>query len=146
MPQDWFTADEVAERLGLHVRTVRGYLRDGRLTAARIGKQYRIAREDLDAFVGRPTPPSVGESTTRHRTVEVSSAVEISAVDRRTVDRISTLVTSATAHQREDDDRLRIQAIYDEERAHLKIVVFGSLITSANIFELIDAIVADAAV
>lgn len=144
MPQDWFTTDEVAERLGLHVRTVRGYLRDGRLTAVRIGKQYRIAREDLDAFLGRPTPPSPGESATRHRHVEASSAVEISAVDRRTVDRISTLLTSANAHQREDDDRLRIQAIYDEERAHLKVLVFGSLITSANVFEMIDAIVADA--
>lgn len=143
MPQEWFTADEVAEQLGLHVRTVRGYLRDGRLTAVRIGKQYRIARADLEAFVGRPAPDSVTESTTRHRHVEVSSAVEISAVDRPTVDRISTLLTSANAHQREGDDRLRIQAIYDEERAHLKVVVFGSLITSANIFEMIDAIVAD---
>jgi excisionase family DNA binding protein len=30
----------------LHVRTVRKYVRDGRLKAVRIGKQYRIARDD----------------------------------------------------------------------------------------------------
>mgnify|MGYP000859085808 CR=1 FL=1 len=143
MQQDWYSADEVAERLGLHVRTVRGYVRDGRLAAVRIGKQYRIAREDLEAFVGRPAPSTIQESTTRQRVVEVSSAVEISAVDRRTVDRISTLLSSANAHQRAGDDRLRIQAIYDEERAHLKVVVFGSLITSANVFEMIEAILDD---
>jgi hypothetical protein len=34
------------------VKTVRNYVRDGRLKAVRIGKQYRIAREDLEAFMG----------------------------------------------------------------------------------------------
>jgi excisionase family DNA binding protein len=65
-----YSAEEVAEQLGLHVRTVRGYVRDGRLRAVRIGKQYRITREDIEAFVGSPVvdPPEAG----RHRHVDVS--------------------------------------------------------------------------
>lgn len=58
MPQQYYSVDQVAELLDLHVRTVRGYVRDGRLKATRIGKQYRIAREDLEAFTGRPAPSS----------------------------------------------------------------------------------------
>ena len=44
--------EQVAERLGLHVKTVRGYVREGRLKAVRIGKQYRISRQDLEALTG----------------------------------------------------------------------------------------------
>ena len=53
MTDEWFSVDQVAQRLGLHVRTVRNYVRDGRLKAVRIGKQYRIARSDLEELTGR---------------------------------------------------------------------------------------------
>ena len=52
MPQDLYSVEQVANLLDLHVRTVRNYVREGRLKAVRIGKQYRIAREDLEAMTG----------------------------------------------------------------------------------------------
>lgn len=133
-----FTADEVAERLGLHVRTVRAYIRDGRLPAVRIGKQYRIAGSDLAAFTGRTARTS--EPVVRQRHVGATSIIEIDAVSRQTVDRLTTLLTTATAHRRDDGDQLRIESIYDEQRAHLKIVVVGGLTTTAHVFGLVGAI------
>ena len=44
MTRHLYTADEVAERLNLHVKTIRRYIRDGRLKAKRIGKEYRVTR------------------------------------------------------------------------------------------------------
>ena len=76
--------EQVAERLGLHVKTVRNYVRDGRLKAVRIGKQYRIARADLEALTGRPEPPrrnpSGASAMSRFR---ASSRLMLSAPDRR---------------------------------------------------------------
>ncbi|KAA2253861.1 helix-turn-helix domain-containing protein [Solihabitans fulvus] len=141
MQQELFTADEVADRLGLHVRTVRGYVRDGRLKAVRIGKQYRIARADLEAFTGQPVEPAARDSVVRHRHVEVSSFVEIDAISPDEANRVSLLLTTATAHRREGDQQLRIETIYDKQRAHLKIVVLGGLATSASVFGLIGAVV-----
>lgn len=140
MVQELFTADEVAERLGLHVRTVRNYVRDGRLHAVRIGKQYRIARADLEAFTGSPVEAAVRDAVTRHRHVEASSIVDVDAVDPTTASRVSTLLTAATAHHRDGDQRLRIETMYDEQRAHLKIVVLGGLASTAHIFDLINAV------
>jgi excisionase family DNA binding protein len=68
-----YSTEEVADILGLHVRTVRGYVRDGRLPGIRIGKQYRIARDDLAAFTGtHPGPAADGPPR-----VEVSAVVQV---------------------------------------------------------------------
>src|ERR687890_1226407 len=107
MEQDWRSVEQVAEQLGLHVRTVRGYIRDGRLKAVRIGKQYRIARADLDAFTGRPAPA-------RPR-AEVSAVVEVAEIDQMTADRLSTLAVAGAQTQ-----LARVQTVYDAGRARLK--------------------------
>jgi excisionase family DNA binding protein len=136
MVEHLYTAEDVARRLGLHVRTVRGYVRDGRLKAARIGKQYRITREDLEAFVGSPlVDPSDGR---RRRHVDVSSIVEIDTVDPETAHRISTLLMAAGAHR--GDQQLRVQTAYDEERARMKVVVLGGLADTKQLLEYVRVV------
>jgi excisionase family DNA binding protein len=128
---DLYSVEQVADRLGLHVKTVRNYVREGRLKAVRIGKQYRIAREDLEAMTGRPQPPLEPVRRTRH--VEVSSIVEIDAVSPETSNRLTTsLMGSAKG--------IRIEAIYDAERGHMKIILVGSMDSNASYFKLIDLI------
>lgn len=136
MTKQLYSAEEVAEQLGLHVRTVRGYLRDGRLRAVRIGKQYRVAREDLEAFVGAPVvdPPEVG----RRRHVDVSSVVEIDAVSPETAHRVSTLLTAVRSHPAEQP--LRVTTLYDEERARMKVVVIGGPADTRQLLEYLQAV------
>jgi excisionase family DNA binding protein len=118
------------------VRTVRGYVHDGRLRAVRIGKQYRITREDLEEFVGAPVvdPPDVG----RHRHLDVSSIVEIDAVSPETAHRITTLLTAARTHAA--DQPLRVETIYDQERARMKIVILGGLADTRHLLEYLQAV------
>src|SRR5262245_15521893 len=137
MSQALYSVEQVAQRLGLHVKTVRGYVRDGRLKAVRIGKQYRIAREDLEALLGR-----VGgvdpDTVRRHRHVESSSIVEIDAIAPDDASRIGNTLMAAMKGEREGDERLRIEVLYDEERGRMKIVVIGGLRASASLLELIQ--------
>lgn len=78
MSHELYSVEQVAERLGLHVRTVRSYVREGRLKALKIGKQYRITRGDLEAFLG-PAAKAVATPSPR---LEASSIVEIEGVER----------------------------------------------------------------
>jgi excisionase family DNA binding protein len=140
MAQELYSADQVAALLGLHVRTVRAYVRDGRLKAVRIGKQYRIAREDLEAFTGRALAPP-REAVRRQRHIEVSSIVEIDAVDPETASRVSNgLVGAAQGRHQGGEEPVRVSAIYDPERARLKVIVTGGMATTTQFLGLVALI------
>ena len=130
MYQELYSVEQVAERLGLHVKTVRSYVREGRLKAVRIGKQYRIAREDLEAMTGRPEPAP--EPVIRNRHVEVSSIVEIDAISIEAANQLSMSLVSAASS-------IRIEAIYNEERARLKVILVGDLEKNASYLKFISA-------
>lgn len=130
MSEDFHTLEQVADRLGLHVRTVRAYVRDGRLKAVRIGKQYRVSAADLEALTGALP------RRTRH--AEVSSIVEIDAVPREQADRIATTLVASANSRDESDQALRLDTIYDEERARLKVIVTGGIATTASLLKFVD--------
>ena len=133
MAQEVFSVEQVAAKLGLHVRTVRNYVRDGRLKAVRIGKQYRITADDLEAFTGLP----VADPKPDH-VAELSSVAEVGGVDRATADRIATLVVASVNGPRDGGERsLRVETIYDKERSTVKIIVLGDLAAGADLLRLL---------
>ena len=129
-----YSLEQVAERLGLQVRTVRSYVRSGRLKAIRIGKQYRVTRESLEDLTG-PAPLAVP----RHRHVEVSSVIQVDAVSQETAGRVTNHLAGA-AKAAQEGSALRVEAIYDAERSQLKVIVIGSLLNAANVFRLLGAL------
>jgi excisionase family DNA binding protein len=138
-----YSVGQVADLLGLHVKTVRGYVRDGRLKAIRIGKQYRITREDLEAFTGHPVGPPARETARRVRHVEVSSVVQVDAISPDAVRRLANTLMAAVAVRPDGADRMRLQTVYDEERASLKLIVIGGLADSAETLRLVLALLED---
>lgn len=45
-----YTLDELAAELGCHKETLRRHIRDGKLKAAKIGKDWKISRLELEAY------------------------------------------------------------------------------------------------
>jgi excisionase family DNA binding protein len=134
-----YSTEEVADILGLHVRTVRGYVRDGRLPAARIGKQYRIARDDLDAFTGTHPSPPAGRRSQPPR-AEASAVVQVAPLGPEAMTRLSTLVTAAASTRQDDEDPLHVQTAYDPHRATFKIIVTGTAGDTATVLTLISTL------
>jgi len=133
MGNDMYSVEQVAELLGLHVRTVRNYIRNGRLKAVRIGKQYRIARADLAELTGEP---AVAAAAPGH--AEVSSIVQIDGLAPGAADRLSIVLTAGANGPR--DSPLRIQTIYDESRSRMKIVILGGPAATADLLQLLDGL------
>lgn len=134
------TVFDVAKRLNLHVKTVRGYVRDGRLKAVRIGKQYRISRSDLEAFTGMPLPLTDSERARRRRRVEVSCVVGCDAISPESSSRLDSAL-EAFAHRDGDvGEPLRAETMYDRNIGHLKVTLFGGVNSTAVALNLIQAV------
>lgn len=91
---EFLSVDDVAERLQLRPRTIRDYIRTGRLQATRIGKQYRIRVEDLK-MIGMQGPPPAAPSngpSDGEATVSATVVVRIEAADHRQEERVFALL------------------------------------------------------
>jgi excisionase family DNA binding protein len=142
MEEVLFSIEQVAEHLGLHVKTVRNYVREGRLRAVRIGKQYRIAAADLAAMTGRPVSTLEPQPVRRTRHAEVYSVVEVDAVSPELSERVTNmLLGAANSRDHAEDDPMRVQAIYDALRGRLKLILIGSIETTGALLRVIQALV-----
>src|SRR5215510_13765879 len=106
-----YSVDQVAAQLGLHVRTVRNYVRSGRLKAVRIGKQYRIAREHLEALTGRSMPATAATVDTPQSRADVSTIVDLDGLDEERASRLTTGLMAAVKGRPKDDEPLRVDTI-----------------------------------
>jgi len=140
MTPDLYSPEQVAERLGLHVRTIRNYVRQGRLRAVRIGKQYRIAAHELSKLTGEPISALERGSPKNEPHAEVSSIVDIDAISPEMAARITTLLVGAAQGRRSRDTASRAETIYDPHRMHMKIILVGSMEDNAAFFGLINAV------
>lgn len=138
MSGNLYTVAEAAERLKLHVKTVLSFIRDGRLKATRVGKQYRITQSDLDAFAGEQPPQP---RRTRH--VEVSCIVEIDAISLETTTRAVTHLQAALKGRSPDDAHAQLDTIYYEEIGRLKLIISASPETTASLLKLVPILIAD---
>jgi excisionase family DNA binding protein len=53
VPREAFSMQEVAEILGVSLRTIEGLVDSQQLRAVRIGRHLRIDRKEIDRFLGR---------------------------------------------------------------------------------------------
>jgi excisionase family DNA binding protein len=134
-----FTVDEVAGRLNLHAKTVRRFIREGRLPAKRIGKEYRITRSALDEFAGLTAAPG-NVSVPRVRQVLVSSIVDVDAISPEDSQRITTLIMAGLNARRGEPDFPRVDSLYDEERGRLRIMITASSALTCDLIRTIASL------
>ena len=131
------SVEQVASALGVHVRTVRRYIHEGRLRATQIGRLYRIPATELTAMAGRDVLADEPVRRTRH--CEASTVVQIDAIAPEAAMRVMNGVGGAIkGRDKVSDTPLRVDTVYDEARARLKIIVTGSLTTTVGLLKLLE--------
>jgi len=51
MNKDFYTAQELADKLGVNVMTIYRYIKAGKIGAYKLGKEFRIDRKEFDNFL-----------------------------------------------------------------------------------------------
>jgi len=134
MSEEFYTVEAVAERLRLHPKTILRFIRDGRLRATKVGKQYRILRSDLDALAGAPRAPGAAADSAR-----ATSIVDIPDVDADLAQRSAVVLSSARMGAEAGGDLMNIDIAYDPARRRLKVVIVGSPAETADMLRLLSA-------
>jgi excisionase family DNA binding protein len=49
--QEFYTAKEISEKLKLNVMTIYRYINAGKLKAYKIGKEFRVEKEEFEEFL-----------------------------------------------------------------------------------------------
>lgn len=129
--------DEVASRLGIHIKTARRQVREGRLPAVRVGRRYRVPSIELERLMD-PAASKPAETVRRERHVDVSSIVQFDAIGPDEATRIVNGVGGAIkGRDRRTDTPLRVDTVYDETRARLKVIISGSLPSTTFLLQLL---------
>jgi len=127
----FYSVDRAADKLGVHSRTILRFIGDGKLKAAKVGRQWRIRREDLMALVGEPV---------EERKAVSSAVLDLPVSGREEADRYQTLVMASLNSRGNwgDETDHRVDCLYNNEEQSLRFVLWGSVSFMKDFFTLID--------
>jgi len=55
MQKEFYTAQDLANKLDVNIMTIYRYIKSGKIRAHKIGKEFRISREEFDRFLKKTT-------------------------------------------------------------------------------------------
>lgn len=132
MSNPLFTVEQAAQQLNLHPKTVLRYIRDGRLTATRMGKSYRILRAEVDAFAGLAS----GSAQTGPE-ARTTCITDIPDVTVEASERVATFLQSVAMTGDAGTPPLHLQTAFDPLARALKIVMIGNPSDVGRLLEML---------
>lgn len=141
--KDYYSPDEVAELLNLHVRTVRRFIHEGRLKAVQVGKQYRIAARELDALVGAGWSTGGAAEPKRRRRIVVSTTVDVDGIGPGEQERLVALLLGAFQSLQGQQSSRRLDSVYYADEQRLRLLLIADLDTTNAVLGMLRGLLED---
>ena len=159
MEEKFYTIDQIAEILGMHHKTIRKFITEGKLRANKVGKQWRISGHDLSLFMednnvniknnnkleSEKIEFSTGDVDSNNKTskINVSTVIDINEVDIDEHKRISNMLL---ALMNSKDSKIRNSTInikYYKNNKNLKVMLWGNIKFTNEMLDFISTIIED---
>lgn len=153
MEDKFYNIEQVAEILDVHHKTVRKFIKDGKLRANKLGKQWRISKSDLDLFTNNKDSAVDIESSSNDEEIEfennyykneennvikVSSVVNIENINEEEYIRTSNMLLSVMNCNDEKLIGNRINMKYSKNEKRLRIMLWGSIDVVKDLLDVIS--------
>jgi excisionase family DNA binding protein len=153
----FFTIDQIAELLGMHHKTIRKFITEGKLRASKIGKQWRISGHDLSVFMeennARVGNEKINEelnidyTTTgevvdklQHR-INVSAVLDINEIEKDEYLRVSNTLIAVANSKDPEIGKSTTHVKYYEKDKRLRVILWGSTKFIGNMLSTISMLV-----
>lgn len=142
MEEKFYTVDQIAEILGMHHKTIRKFITEGKLRANKVGKQWRISGHDLSLFMENNNVnirnkneaedekiefSTSNDNINKTNKINISTVVDINEVDMDEYRRISNMLLAVMNSK---DYKMRNSTInikYYQKDKNLKIMLWGDM-------------------
>ncbi len=141
MKEVWYTVAQAAELLQLHEKTVQRFIREGKLTATKVGRSYRISGHDLSVYTGeeiRESPQYTPESSEIRESPLTTAVIDCFIGGKDQAMRISNTINAVMNSKLPEDGQGRFDFMYFEEELKGKIIFHGSPQLVSRLLLIID--------
>ena len=153
MNSEILTVDQVAELLDLHPKTIRRFIREGKLSARKVGGQWRMTRQDIEACMGgqplahfEPILRAMHQEDQKGTKgnvackIQVSAVVDVFVTDKEDASRLSACIL-ASMHSRDPEyDRARCDSIFYEDDLRVRFILWGTPAFISTMLSLLETI------
>ena len=159
MKEKFYTIDQIAEILGMHHKTIRKFITEGKLRANKVGKQWRISEHDLNLFMednsvniksnnkleSEKIEFSNGDIDINNRTskINVSTVIDINEVDIDEHRRISNTILALMNSKDSKMGNSTINIKYYKSDKNLKVMLWGNIKFTYEMLDFISTIIED---
>lgn len=144
MQEKFYTIDQIAEILGMHHKTIRKFITEGKLRANKVGKQWRISGHDLSLFMednnvniknnnNRLESEKIEfsnvniDNNNRTSKINVSTVIDINEVDIDEHRRISNTLLALMNTKNSKMSNSTINIKYYKNDKNLKVMLWGDM-------------------
>lgn len=135
MEEKFYTIDQVADALEMHHKTIRKFIKDGKLKANKVGKQWRISKEDLDRFMDIKSDKSnslefkldSSKEQVYIPKVNVSTVIDINSISNKEYSRLSNLLLALVNNPTSISNGSTINLKYNENESRLRVMLWGNI-------------------
>ncbi|SHO43067.1 helix-turn-helix domain-containing protein [Anaerocolumna xylanovorans] len=154
MEEKFYTIYQVADLLGMHHKTIRKFIAEGKLGAAKAGKQWRISDNDLSAFMENSnvkaeekiegntsldfTTKTMDAAKTR---INVSTVIDIDDIDKNQYMRVSNTLIASMNSKDLIFQGSTLNVKYYESESRLKILLWGSVKFIEEMLDMVTMLV-----
>ena len=159
MEEKFYTIDQIAEILGMHHRTIRKFITEGKLRANKVGKQWRISGHDLSLFMednnvniksnnkleNEKIEFSTGDIDSNNKTnkINISTVIDINEVDMDDHKRISNMLLALMNSKDSKISNSTINIKYYKNDKNLKVMLWGDIEFTNVMLDFISTIIDD---
>jgi excisionase family DNA binding protein len=126
-----YSVDEIARFLDLHPKTVRRFIREGKIKARKIGRAWKIHQDDLREYAHGELAVEQEESgfspdTGLQERISVSAVIEVHEGSRDEASRISNCLIAVLNCKDPSWGKSRYDFIYHPETRKARFILYGS--------------------
>ena len=156
MQEKFYTIDQIAEILGMHHKTIRKFITEGKLRANKVGKQWRISGHDLSLFMednnvnvrnkNKSESESIEFSTNnididnKVSKISISTVIDIDEVDMDEYRRISNMLLAVMNTKDSKMSNSTINMKHYKEDRNLKVMLWGDVEFTKEMLDFISTL------